>query len=192
MEAMVELNEFNGNRHLLRCACIRQRVRVHACALMASARGAIDQQIAAAVVANVAHHYGCEGFAPAGSKADPMPQSGSSCEVLRDKWAKKAREMCVRPRVFCASLADWLDNQVPQQWRVDLGQVIIETSELDWPLLTKRIENFKKLAPWVQCPPNVWLGETTENQEYFDQRWPILARIPASCISFPMSQRLDH
>jgi protein gp37 len=66
---------------------------------------------------------------------------------------------------------------VPQQWRVDLGQLIIERQDTDWA--HKRIENFERLAPWVQCPPNVWLGVTTKNQEYFDQRWPILARIAA-------------
>jgi protein gp37 len=81
--------------------------------------------------------------------------------------------------VFCASLSDWLDNQVPPQWRIDLGQLIIATPELDWLLLTKRIENFEKLAPWARCPPNVWLGVTAEDQEHFDRRWPRLARIPA-------------
>jgi protein gp37 len=97
------------------------------------------------------------------------------------RWAKEAATSGTRPRVFCASLADWLDNQVPQKWRVDLEQLIEATPELDWLLLTKRIENFKKLSSWVgsRCPPNVWLGVTAEDQEYFDRRWPILASIPA-------------
>src|SRR5262245_27292773 len=47
-----------------------------------------------------------------------------------------------RPRVFCASLSDWLDNKVPMQWRDDLAALIAATPELDWLLLTKRIENF--------------------------------------------------
>jgi protein gp37 len=87
-----------------------------------------------------------------------------------------------RPRVFCASLADWLDNQVPQQWRVDLALLIKATPELDWLLLTKRIENFRKLSPWgssLPFPENVWLGVTTEDQEHYNQRWPILEQIPA-------------
>jgi hypothetical protein len=41
------------------------------------------------------------------------------------KWAKDANGH--RPRVFCASLADWLDNQVPNQWREDLAVVIEKT-----------------------------------------------------------------
>jgi hypothetical protein len=36
------------------------------------------------------------------------------------QWAKAARGTGKRPRVFCASLADWLDNQVPKEWRMDL------------------------------------------------------------------------
>jgi protein gp37 len=38
----------------------------------------------------------------------------------------------------------------------------------------------KFLPPdWGDGYPNVWLGTTTESQEYYDQRWPILARTPA-------------
>jgi protein gp37 len=78
-------------------------------------------------------------------------------------------------------LADWLDNQVPSKWREDLAQLITATPELDWLLLTKRIENYSRLSPWgVEPPPNVWLGVTAEDQEHFDRRWPILARIPAA------------
>ena len=95
------------------------------------------------------------------------------------RWAKEACERGRRSRVFCASLADWLDNKVPQPWRVDLACLIMGTPELDWLLLTKRIDNFKKLTPFSACTPNIWLGITTENQEQFDRRWPILARIAA-------------
>jgi protein gp37 len=58
-------------------------------------------------------------------------------------WAKRANGH--RPRVFCASLADWLDNRVPPNWRADLGHLIEATPELDWLLLTKRPENYEKL-----------------------------------------------
>jgi protein gp37 len=92
------------------------------------------------------------------------------------RWAKKANGH--RPRVFCASLADWLDNRVPRQWRSDLGRLIEATPELDWLLLTKRPENYAKLAPWPldEIPPNVWLGVTCEDQPYYERRWAILSR----------------
>lgn len=102
------------------------------------------------------------------------------------RWAKRARESGERPRVFCASLADIWDNKVPPQWRIDLFQLIHATPELDWLLLTKRPENIRRMLqlaitglpkwPW----PNVWLGTTCENQEFYDRRWPILSEIPAA------------
>ena len=100
------------------------------------------------------------------------------------RWAKNARaNPGHRPRVFCASLADWLDNQAPQEWRVDLAKLIVATSELDWLLLTKRIENFERLSPFgseIPFPKNVWLGITCEDQEHYNKRWPRLSRIPAT------------
>jgi len=47
-----------------------------------------------------------------------------------------------RRRVFCASLADWLDNEVPIEWLVDLLGLIRDTPNLDWLLLTKRVGNW--------------------------------------------------
>jgi protein gp37 len=92
------------------------------------------------------------------------------------RWAKRANGD--RPRVFCASLADWLDNRAPREWRSDLGRLIEATPELDWLLLTKRPENYEKLAPWRldEIPSNVWLGVTCEDQAHYERRWAILSR----------------
>jgi protein gp37 len=96
------------------------------------------------------------------------------------RWAKAARADGKRPPVFCAHYADWLDNQVPPEWRADLARLIEATPELDWLLLTKRIENYYRLAPWSQAPRNVWLGVTAENQDCYDRRWRVLEQIPAT------------
>lgn len=88
-----------------------------------------------------------------------------------------------RPRIFCASLADVFDNQVPREWRIDLFDLIGATPELDWLLLTKRPENIAKMLPtyWsVDAHPNVWLGTTCEDQAAYDRRWPILRDVPAA------------
>lgn len=61
----------------------------------------------------------------------------------------------VRRRVFCASLADWLDDAVPIEWLADLLQLIHETPHLDWLLLTKRPENWR---PRVDAAYH-WIGE---------------------------------
>ena len=51
--------------------------------------------------------------------------------------------VAVRPRVFCASLADWLDDEVPIEWLADLLALIAATQHLDWLLLTKRPQNWE-------------------------------------------------
>jgi protein gp37 len=104
------------------------------------------------------------------------------------RWAKEARQKGHRPRVFCASLADVWDNQVPSRWLSDLFRLINSAPELDWLLLTKRPENIRKrmlsafptggLFEWPL--ENLWLGTTCEDQEHYDHRWPILRRIPAA------------
>src|SRR5690242_18927228 len=90
------------------------------------------------------------------------------------QWAKRGRDSGARARVFCASLADVFDNKVDRGWRVDLFNLIKETPELDWLLLTKRPENCEKMLPsdWGNGYPNVWLGTTAEDQQHYDHRWP--------------------
>jgi protein gp37 len=98
------------------------------------------------------------------------------------RWAKAARGSGKRPRVFCSSLADVFDNQVDPSWRIDLFDLIGETEELDWLLLTKRPENISKMLPtnWnVADYHNVWLGTTCEDQANYDRRWSILRDISA-------------
>jgi protein gp37 len=101
------------------------------------------------------------------------------------RWQRNApafqREHSRRQRVFCASLADVFDNQVPPEWRKDLFALIRRCLDLDWQVLTKRPQNMAKFLPpdWGDGYSNVWLGVTAESQPYFDQRWPILARTPA-------------
>ncbi len=89
------------------------------------------------------------------------------------QWAKAARGTGKRPRVFCASLADVFDNQVPSEWRSDLFDLIAATPELDWLLLTKRPENLARMYPTGEWP-NIWLGTTCESQEHADRRIPLL------------------
>lgn len=103
------------------------------------------------------------------------------------KWQARAatfeKQHGRRQRVFCASLADVFDNQADADWRADLFDLIKATPSIDWLLLTKRPQNIAKMLParWpANGLPNVWLGTTAEDQTRFDQRWPLLAQIPAA------------
>jgi protein gp37 len=111
-----------------------------------------------------------------------------------------------RPRVFCASLADWLDDEVPIEWLADLLGLIAATPNLDWLLLTKRPHNWYArvndvhallcrpgvntesesltrsfVFGWLSgvAPANVWIGTTVEDQARANERIPHLLRIPA-------------
>lgn len=103
------------------------------------------------------------------------------------KWNLQAAAVGERHRVFCCSLADVFDNQVPAQWRHDLWHMIQQTPHLDWLLLTKRPQNIAKMLPdpetgtnpWGEGWPNVWLGMTAENQTEYDRRIRALLDVPA-------------
>lgn len=127
-----------------------------------------------------------------------------------------------RPRVFCASLADVFEDWDGPLHRADgsivtcsltglesdmnsarrrLFQLIDDTPNLDWLVLTKRPENIRRmwqtpesyrlLSQWYgrdgfdktgsqpereRYRPNVWLGTSVENQEQADKRIPELLK----------------
>lgn len=87
-----------------------------------------------------------------------------------------------RRRVFCSSLADVFDNQVPTEWRDDLWALIRDTPDLDWQLLTKRPQNIGKMLPsfWDEVKGHVWLGTTVEDQKRADLNIPHLIQHDAA------------
>ena len=96
-------------------------------------------------------------------------------------WNTEAMKLGIRPRVFCASMADVFDGEVPNQWRHDLWKLVRECSNLDWQILTKRPENIRDMLPtdWESGWRHVWLGTTVEDQIKASIRIPILQSIPA-------------
>jgi protein gp37 len=101
------------------------------------------------------------------------------------KWQRKAQREGRRLRVFCASMGDIFERHpqptvanLQDESRMRLWRLIAATPDLDWLLLTKRPENIQSMMPasWqgLQCPKNVWLGVTAENQEEVDRRVPSL------------------
>ena len=132
----------------------------------------------------------------------PRRRTAESTWEAPKRWARAAAKAGRRPRVFCASLADWLDNEVPIEWLVDLLDLIRCTPELDWLLLSKRIGNWRKRVAeahswcasaddsaafhsWADAwlrgtpPANVWLGATVVSQAEADRDVPKLLAVPA-------------
>jgi protein gp37 len=106
------------------------------------------------------------------------------------KWNKEAEKNGTRPRVFCASLADVFDNQVPPEWREDLFELIRVTPNLIWLLLTKRPQNIVKMVHASGAiagngtrylPRNAALGTTIEDQVRVDINVPALLDAKYNC-----------
>lgn len=147
---------------------------------------------------------GCDHcYAEGWAKRSGIVQWGPSAERRRTseanwrnplKWNAEAKRLGIRYRVFCASLADVFDNEVPDEWRADLFDLIARTPNLDWLLVTKRIGNVERMVmdalrtmfvrtnqepttwPWA----NVWLGITVVNQAEADRDIPKLLATPAA------------
>mgnify|MGYP001619842369 CR=1 FL=1 len=115
----------------------------------------------------------------------------------------------VRPRVFCLSLGDWLDPEVPIAWLGDMLNVWRLCTNLNILALTKRPELWRSRIEAVSAyldaarpldasgtdhdctqgmvhawlngtpPDNVWIGASVEDQPRADERIPELLAIPA-------------
>lgn len=101
-----------------------------------------------------------------------------------------------RRRVFCASLADVFDNEVPPEWRMDLFSLIAKTPNLDWLILTKRIGNVMPMCSgdglmFDMITNRVWLGATICNQEEANRDIPKLLKIPARVRFLSMEPLLE-
>lgn len=136
-------------------------------------------------------------------KGNPRSRTSESNWKQPLKWNRQAKKAGTRFRVFCASLGDLLDPEVPIDWLADLLYLIRQTPHLDWLLLTKRPELWKErifdvyeylrgqdkfleqmrwLHIWMNgsYPVNVWMGASVETQHYAHQRISALLRIPAN------------
>ncbi|HEY6965844.1 MAG TPA: DUF5131 family protein [Burkholderiales bacterium] len=104
-------------------------------------------------------------------------------EIAAGKFALGQGPNPGRRFVFCSSLADVFDNEVPAAWRSELWSTVRATPYLTWLILSKRIGNAVKMMPHVDGPggelQNVWLGASVVNQEEADRDIPKLIATPA-------------
>jgi protein gp37 len=97
-------------------------------------------------------------------------------------WNRKAARTGYRTRVFSGFWCDVFDNEVPDEWRIDLWELISATPNLRWMLLTKRIGNAVKMLPadWPAAFPHVGLMATIANQDEWDRDFRKLMAVPAA------------
>jgi protein gp37 len=102
------------------------------------------------------------------------------------KWQRLAPAFLAehgrRRRVFCASLADVFDNQVPAEWRGDLWALIRDCPDINFLMLTKRPQNIGTMLPafWDEVKGHIWLGTTVEDQKHAEQNIPHLIKHDAA------------
>jgi protein gp37 len=144
-------------------------------------------------------------------KGKPRHRTGESKWKAVRSLDRKSAKAGVRTKVFCASLADWLDPEAPSFWLCDLLELIASTPNLDWQLVTKRPELFRDRMASVMrdwegtpgakvadrwrnfriSPKNVWFGCTAENQKTFDHRTQEMAYIDARVKFLSMEPLLE-
>lgn len=91
------------------------------------------------------------------------------------RWNLDAQTAGERRRVFCASMADVFEARAElKPWRERLWQLISDTPNLDWLLLTKRPQNLSRYLPADLDRENIWLGVTAEAQRWADKRIELL------------------
>lgn len=99
------------------------------------------------------------------------------------KWAKQREEAIARKGshyVFTCSWSDWF-HETADEWRDEAWQIIRDTPDSTYQVLTKRPERMGVCLPpdWGEGYPNVWLGVTIENRRFVG-RADLLRAVPAA------------
>jgi protein gp37 len=96
--------------------------------------------------------------------------------------------------IFVNSMSDIFHDDVPLKFLQQVFQVMHDTPQHTYQVLTKRAENLERYAKKLPWPTNVWMGVSVENSDFV---WRIdhLRRTPAA-IKFlslePLLGPLDH
>jgi protein gp37 len=97
------------------------------------------------------------------------------------RWNREAKAAGEVRRVFVASWADFFSAEA-DEWRPRAWDVIRQCDSLVFQVLTKRHGRIAAHLPpdWGTGYPNVWLGVSAENREWFDRRVGALRKVPAA------------
>lgn len=80
--------------------------------------------------------------------------------------------------IFTCSWSDWFIEEA-DVWRDEAYEIIRRTPQHTYQILTKRADRMEGRVPNPPLP-NVWLGVSVENQQYADERIPLLLDTPAA------------
>jgi protein gp37 len=113
------------------------------------------------------------------------------------KWVRRFEAKGVPIPKFCFTCS-WSDFFIAEAdaWRPEAWDIIRQTPQITYQILTKRIERAAECLPadWGEGYPNVWLGISAENQATADKRIPALLKTPAKLrwiSAEPLLERID-
>lgn len=81
--------------------------------------------------------------------------------------------------VFVNSMSDLFHAKVPKSFILQVFQVMQETPQHTYQLLTKRALRLARLAPSLPWPSNVWMGVSVESSDHYS-RVHDLVSVPAA------------
>ena len=104
------------------------------------------------------------------------------------QWNRKAEKNGVIERVFCGSMCDIFEyrddiaGDMMDEYRGKLWDIVGKTPNLEWQLLTKRIQNARGMLPpeWLEkggWPKNARLGISVSTHADYEKNFPVLAEI---------------
>lgn len=126
-------------------------------------------------------------------KGEPRLWIESAPDTLA-KIARRARTEGKRLRVFVNSMSDIFDAEVDPSWRRKAFDYIRAYPDLDFLLLSKRLENAPAMLPedWGRGWGHVHIGGTVENQARARVVLPLLVAIPAARRFLSMEPLLEE
>ena len=113
-----------------------------------------------------------------GSDAVVRSKSQFDLPLKRDRFGKyKLRDMLV----LTTMTSDFFIEEA-DQWRDEIWRIISKRKDLTFEILTKRPHRIMECLPddWDDGYPNVRMSVSTEDQEAWNMRVPILQSIPAT------------
>jgi protein gp37 len=115
-----------------------------------------------------------------------VPENSSNIYRTRDAskpLAKDSKGHFKIPSGFEISINMTSDTFLEEadDWRGDMWRIIRKRPDLIFYILTKRVHRVEQCLPedWGEGYENVMMNISVENQRAFDERWPVLEKIPA-------------
>ena len=108
----------------------------------------------------------------------PGYENGFGLTLLPERLIQPLRRK--KPTIyFVNSMSDLFHEDIPDQFLDRVFEIIRLTPQHTYQILTKRAERLPKYFKHRDCPKNVWLGVSVEDQKYGVPRIDYLRQVDA-------------